>query len=154
MKDEPIPPEHHISRWCKASQVDGKVVSPVAFQLEDRDTDNALSVNWLEFLQQSDRSAEIAEIQCILSKKMKSVGKNSRIAVLNVGDSIRAVTDGLGGNLAISVLHNPARDKGGRWDDPSHSSIYGLTRDDDALAAAVALRDAIIELYPAACNAG
>lgn len=119
--------------------------------LEDKDTDDGLSVNWLEFLRQPSRPSEIVEIQRILSLKMKSVSRNSRIAVLNVGQAIAAVNEVLQGRLPITVRHDPASVEG-KWDDPSHSGIYGLMRGPivpDAQAAATALRDAISEVHPA-----
>ncbi len=119
-----------------------------AFMLEEKDQDDALSVNWLEFLRCADRVLEIAEIQRILALKMKKVSKNSRIAVLNVGQSLTAIDRFLNGKLNVTVLHNPASEEG-RWDDPSHSSIYGLTRNEDALTAATVLRDVITEMHPA-----
>lgn len=116
--------------------------------LEEKDSDNALSVNWLEFLRCADRTSEIAEIQQVLSLKMKKVSKNSRIAVLNVNRALTTVDECLNGKLKVTILHNPDRDEG-RWEDPSHSSLYGLTRNHDAQTAATALRDAITEVHPA-----
>lgn len=117
--------------------------------LEDKDTDDGLSVNWLEFLGKPSRPLEIAEIQRILSLKLKSVSRNSRIVVLNVGQAIAAVNKAVQGRLAIAVRHDPASFEG-KWDDPSHSCIYGLTRGPiapDAQNAATALRDAISEVH-------
>ncbi len=119
-----------------------------AFVLEEKDKDDALSVNWLEFLKCDDRVSEIAEIQQILAVKMNRVSKNSRIAVLNVAQSFAAIDRVLKGKLNITVLHSPTRVEG-RWDDPSHSSIYGLPRKEDRLTAATALRDVITEVHPA-----
>ena len=148
MKNDPIPPQDHISRWCKPSQIDNGIVGSSAFMLGTNDIDDALSVNWLEFFGYADRDREIAEIQHILSLKMIEIKKTSRIAVLNVGQSLDAIEKLLSGKLNVTVLHNPDREEG-RWEDPSHASIYGLTRDDDSQTAATALCDSIIDLYPA-----
>lgn len=149
MKGDPVPSQDHVTRWCKASHVDGAVIGVDAFLLEDKDTDNALSVNWLEFLKYIDRASEIAEIQRILSTKLKKVSKGSRIAVLNVGSVLEAVAEPLEGKCGVAVLHNPDRDEG-KWDDPSHSSVYGLPRGQDAQTAATAIRDTILEVHLAA----
>lgn len=122
-------------------------MSPLAFKLEDKDDDNALSVNWLESLKCPDRTSEIEEIRQVLSRTMREVRKNSRIAVLNVGQASAAV-ESLNEQLSIFVRHNPIHVEG--KEDPSHSSIYGLPRNDPDLVAATALRDAIIELHKAA----
>lgn len=148
MKGDSVPLQDHVTRWCKPSHVDGDVIGVDAFLLEEKDTDNALSVNWLEFLKCADRASEIAEIQKVLSSKLKKVSKNSRIAVLNVGGVLEAVDESSNGKLRVAVLHNPDKEEG-KWDDPSHSSIYGLTRDQDAQTAATALRDAIVEVHAA-----
>lgn len=140
-----------MSRWCKASQVDGDVIGFEAFLLQEKDTDDGLSVNWLEFLGCADRLSAIAEIQRVLASKLKSVSKNSRIAVLHVEQALGAVEELLDRRLKVAVVHTPARDEG-KWDDPSHSSVFGLTRDSDAGTAAVALRDAILEIYPAVAS--
>lgn len=144
-----IPPTDHVSRWCKASQVDGDVIGYEAFLLQEKDTDDGLSVNWLEFLQCPDRVSEIAEIQRVLASKMRSVSKNSRIAVLCVEHALNALDERLNGRLKITTVHNPVSEEG-VWDDPSHSSLFGLTRDSDADTAAVALRDVISEIHAAA----
>ena len=148
MKNDPIPHQDHVSRWCKPSQVDQGVVGITAFMLGEKDDDDALSVNWLEFLKRPDRTSEISEIQHILSLKMKKVSRNSRLAVLNVERILTSVDEYLKGKLQVTVLHNPDKDEG-RWEDPSHSSIYGLTRNDDAQIVATALRDAITEVHSA-----
>lgn len=129
--------------------MEGEVVGFGAFLFMEKDTDDGLSVNWLEFLGCQNRISEVSEIQRVLALKMKSVSKRSRIAVLNVDRSLMALDEYLAGRLKVTVLHNPASEEG-KWDDPSHSSIWGLTRDSDAETAAVALRDAILELHLAA----
>lgn len=128
--------------------MDQEVVGITAFVLEEKDKDDSLSVNWLEFLKCIDRVSEIAEIQRILAGKMNKVSKNSRIAVLNVAQSLAAIDRDLKGKSNVTVLHSPTRVEG-RWDDPSHSGIYGLPRKEDRLTAATALRDAITEVHPA-----
>lgn len=128
--------------------MDGDVVGFDAFLLKEKDTDDGLSVNWLEFFRCQNRTSEVAEIQQVLALKMRSVSKSSRIAVLNVDHALTSLDEYLAGRLKVMVLHNPASEEG-KWDDPSHSSIFGLTRDSDAETAAVALRDAILELHPA-----
>lgn len=119
--------------------------------LEEKDTDDALSVNWLEFLGGADRTAALAEVQQVLCMKLKKVSKNSRIVILNVSRALTAVDVCLNGKVKVAILHNPDRDEG-KWEDPSHSSVYGLTRSLDAITTATALRDAIIEVHPAVPN--
>ncbi|MCK4604205.1 MAG: hypothetical protein KAU41_05825, partial [Deltaproteobacteria bacterium] len=83
MKGDPLPDQDHISRYCSGIRIteDGRVTA-AAFQL--RTVDEYLSVNWLEFLGQPNREAEIKVIRGILDSKI-SLGAKAKIAVLNVG---------------------------------------------------------------------
>lgn len=148
MKGDSVPPADHISRLCGGSHIDPDTgsVGPGAFMLKPKDVDNALSVNWLEFLSLADRAAQIAEVQHVLAKKMKKIGPTSRLAVLNTGRAIEAISEATAVKLRISVVHDP-QSVPGLWDDPSHSGIHGLPLDDDSPA--VALAQCVVTLYSA-----
>lgn len=147
MKDDPLPPTDHITRWCPGSYCDPEMgdIAPGAFMLKDKDIDSALSVNWLEYFENLDRDLQINEVRLVLSQKMKSIGATSKLAVLNVGEAIKVVKEVSEGKL-ISILHNPDSSLS-QWDDPSHSSVFGLSLDDDEYAKALA--DSVIESYSA-----
>lgn len=84
MKDDPVPPSDHVSRYCPFTTIseDGRRVQAAAFMLGD--TNDYLSVNWLEFLNLSSRGEEIEEIRKILSTKLR-LGAKAKFAILNVG---------------------------------------------------------------------
>lgn len=86
MKDDPLPSSNHISRYCRFTAIseDGRRVEATAFLLGD--TDEYLSVNWLENLNLPSRDQEIEEIREILATKL-TLGKQAKIAVLNVGST-------------------------------------------------------------------
>ena len=84
MRDEPIPPDHHVSRYCRGgSLLNGEEVTGASFFL--RVDEEYVSVNWLEFLRLGDRDSEIEEVRRVLGTKM-DLGSTAKIAVLNVGD--------------------------------------------------------------------
>lgn len=148
MKDDPLPPNDHISRWCGGSHIDPETgsIGPGAFMLKPKDIDGAVSVNWLEFLDPSDREIQLRKVRAVfLSKRMK-LGSKAKFAVLNVGEAINNVKEETGAKIQPSILHSP-KELPGQWEDPSHSGIYGLPTDDDT--SAVALSNSVIEAYPA-----
>jgi len=138
MKDDPVPIHNHISRCCFASRCteEGQVTG-AAFQ--PRETDEYLSVNWLEYLQQTNRQEEIQEVRKILSLKL-TLTPNAKIAVLNVGDILDHVQAKTPDNRSLKVLHVPEEN------DPSHSGIYGFTFDDPIIADLIA--EVVQETHP------
>lgn len=138
MKGDPVPIENHISRYCSASRLteEGQVTG-TAFQL--RETDEYLSVNWLEFLQQANRQDEIQEVRRVLNSKL-TLTANAKIAVLNVGDILDHVQANTPDNRSLRVLHVPVEI------DPSHSGIYGFKYDDPMIADLIA--EVVQETYP------
>jgi hypothetical protein len=144
MKGDPVPIQNHISRCCFASKcTEGGQVTGAAFQL--RETEEYLSVNWLEYLQRTNRRDEIQEVRRVLNSKLKLTA-NAKIAVLNVGDILNHVCINSPDNRNLSVLHEPLEDDPVAKD-PSHSGIYGFKIDDPLIADLIA--DMVQETYPA-----
>ena len=83
MQGEHLPLRDHTARYCTGSRIaeNGKP-APAAFHL--RKGGSNLSVEWLEYLGQSERPDEIRAVIDILSKKLR-LGSSARIAVLGVG---------------------------------------------------------------------
>jgi hypothetical protein len=144
MKGDPVPIENHISRYCSASRLteEGQVTG-TAFQL--RETDEYLSVNWLEFLQQANRQDEIQEVRRVLNSKL-TLTANAKIAVLNVGDILNHVRIMSPDTRNLSVLHEPIEDDS-VVNDPSHSGIYGFRYDNHLIADLIV--EVVQETYPA-----
>jgi hypothetical protein len=120
----------NIARLCGGSHIreDG-TVSASAFKLRHGET--FLSVNWLEYLRLPDRAAEIVEVRRVLMSK-RTMGRTAKIAVLNVGEASRAITDHDKDLPQIAVLHMPETEAG-KPQDPSHAGIYGLAEDDNTI---------------------
>lgn len=134
MKDDPIPPEHNISRYCGGgSLLSNGEVSGASFML--REDEPYLSVNWLEHLNLSDRSAEIAEIRRVLATKL-TVGKTAKIAILKVGQVQGHVRRESPDQRALRILHRP--DEPPELPDPSHSGIFDMKLDDKLIADLIA----------------
>ena len=125
MKGDRIPDSHHIGRYCKPSTIADGQIQATAFML--RRDEESLSVNWLEFLNCTNREKEVVELRKIYSSKL-SVGARAKIAILNVGEVREKVLTESPDRRNLEVLHNPTED------DPSHSGIYNLREDDELIA--------------------
>jgi hypothetical protein len=130
VKGDPLPDQDHISRYCSGIRIteDGRVTA-AAFQL--RTVDEYLSVNWLEFLGQPNREAEIKVIRGILDSKI-SLGAKAKIAVLDVGKMRDYIRQNSPTELEVRVLHQPEPI------DPSHSGIFDVPHDDDFIPELIA----------------
>jgi len=125
MKGETIPDHNHISRFCRPMQAPEGQIQATAFML--RKDDDSLSVNWLEFLNCSSRESEITKIRTVYSETF-TVGARAKIAVLNVGKVRKKVLTESPDGRNLEVLHDPS------MNDPSHTGIYKLKKDDELIA--------------------
>jgi len=143
MTGDKIPDLHHISRLCQPKHVpDGQQIEASAFML--RSDESGLSVNWLEFLNCSNRDDEIDEIRKLYSLKFNRIGAKAKIAILNVGEVREKVKTETDDNRNLEVLHEPIKDDP---PDPSHSEIYNLKPDQEFIAELI--RETVQEDYPA-----
>ena len=128
MRNEPLPDEHHVARYCKPSSVEDGLPSAEAFTLK-RD-EEYLSVNWLEYFNAPDISAAVERVREAFRNKRYQVRRNAGFAVLNVETAKHAVHNATEATPAIK--HLPARN------DPSHSGIFVGTADNFAIAVQLA----------------
>jgi hypothetical protein len=139
MKGQAIPDSDHVGRYCKASTVENGEISAAAFMM--RETEEYLSVNWLEVLKSPSRASQIRDLQELYTKKLK-VGATARIAILNVGTLQSKVERESPDSRLLRVLHEPEEP-----DDPSHAGIYEIPHDDEIIAELIA--QVVLEKYPA-----
>jgi hypothetical protein len=139
MKGQAIPDSDHVGRYCKASTVENGEISAAAFMM--RETEEYLSVNWLEVLKSPSRASQIRDLQELYTKKLK-VGATARIAILNVGTLRGKVERESPNSRLLRVLHEPEEP-----DDPSHAGIYEIPHDDEIIAELIA--QVVLEKYPA-----
>lgn len=125
MRGDKIPDTDHIVRFCKPMQAPEGQIQATAFML--RPVDKYLSVNWLEYLNCSNRDHEINEIRNVYSEKL-NVGARAKIAVLNVGEIRKKVLTESPDGRNLEVLYDPL------INDLSHSGIYNLKQDDELIA--------------------
>lgn len=142
MNGDKIADENHIARLCMPKSVtdDGQIEAS-AFILKANE--ESLSVNWLEYLNCSDRSSEIAKLRGIYSSKLNRVGLRAKIAVLNVGEVRERVLAESPDARNLKVLHEPIKD------DISHSGIHGLRPDNELIAELIRKTVRERETYPA-----
>ena len=139
MKEDTVPDQDHISRYCSATKcTETGEVTGAAFML--RVDEDFLSVNWMEFLNLADQQAEIEEVRRVLGSKL-ILGLQARIAVLNVGETVRYVKENSLDNKQLKVLHEPEED------DPSHSGIHGYGHENSLIADLIA--EKVRQTYPA-----
>ncbi len=143
MKDEPIPPDHHVSRYCGGGSLSkyGEVTGPSFFLKDDEEY---LSVNWLELLKLGDRNSEIEEVRRVLGTKL-GVGSTAKIAVLNVGDTQDHVRQNSQDHRDLRILHRP--DEPPDKPDLSHSGIFDTKEDEQLIAELIA--EKVLETYAA-----
>ena len=129
MKGDKIPDQDHIARLCMPRTVteDGHIQAAAFFLKDDEE---GLSVNWLEFLDCSNREDEINELRDVYSAKL-TVGAKAKIIVLNVGQICKKVLMYNPNRRKIKILHAPECDP---VPDPSHSEIYNLRPDYEIIA--------------------
>ena len=139
MKGQAIPDSDHVGRYCKASTVENGEISATAFMM--RETEEYLSVNWLEELKRPSRASQIRDLQEVYNKKLK-VGARARIAILNVGTLRSKVQRESPDSRLLRVLHEPDEP-----DDPSHAGIYEILHDDEMIAELIA--QVVLENHPA-----
>ena len=141
MKGDQIPDPDHIARFCRPLQVADEQIQATAFML--RANEESLSVNWLEYLNCSNRDHEINEIRNVYAAKL-NIGARAKIAVLNVGEVREKILTESLDRRKIEVLHDPIEDD---VYDPSHSGIFNLKQDDELIAELIL--ETVHEAYPA-----
>lgn len=134
MKNDHLPFDNHISRYCKPKTLSEEKPTGASFML--RENEQHLSVNWLEHNGMPSREEQIAHIRKSINLQLAKTGK---LAVLNVGSMLEYVKSN-SDNSSISVLHEPLPD------DESHSGVFGYSHEDDLIADLIA--DKVLETYP------
>jgi hypothetical protein len=130
---------HHFFRHIKKSWTDGDFIEPAAFRLREENGgfEKGLSVNWLEYFQQPTPQDAIAPLRDILIRKGRTIGGESKFALLNVG----AVKNAAAQYIPIAIVLDEEDN------DPSHSLVKGYEAYNDLVAEELA--KVIINTFPA-----
>ena len=142
VRDDIIPDEDHVARYCKTTQIDDGEIQASAFIL--RNEKEGLSVNWLELLNCTSREDEITRIRDIYYSTFLKIGAGAKIALLNVGETRNNVRDETTDNRNLDMIHYPFID-----DDvnDSHSEIRNMRPDKELIAELIA--ETVLETFPA-----
>lgn len=146
MKGDDLPADDHIVRYIKPSMIleDG-TPDGVAFCLRvSRQDEMGLSVNWLEAFALP-KTQQLSEVRRLFRL---SVRRNGRFAELEVGTTLRTVSEEL---TTLRFLHDPLEATDGFGADPSHAEIVGLPSGDSDEAALVGdlIAECVVDMHPA-----
>lgn len=130
---------HHFFRHIGASRIDGDFIDPSAFWLREEggQSEEGLSVNWLEYFKKSAPQDAIAPLRNILINKGRTVRRSSKFALLNVG----AAKDAAARYTSVAIVLDEEEN------DPSHSLVKGYEAYNKQVAEELA--KVIIDAYPA-----
>jgi hypothetical protein len=130
LKGDIIPDTNHVSRYCKSSSINKGKPEASAFIL--RESENELSVNWLECLNCENRDFEIVKMREIYNQYI-SLGAKAKIVALNVGKIRTNVKSSkLLNNRDISVTHDPYTVNG--IVDETHSLVHNMRPENELIA--------------------
>jgi hypothetical protein len=119
--------------------MDGEFVDPSAFRLAEKSgrLEPGLSVNWVEYFQKTKPNEAVGPLRETLLAKGRTVGRNSRFALLNVGEAKRAAA--MYAAVSIATDDDPQ--------DPSHAQISRYEAYNDEVAEELA--KVVITTFPA-----
>jgi hypothetical protein len=128
MKDDPIPPDHHVLRHCRQRDLkeeNGVIrgVFPHAFEPDD----DGISVTWMEYFGGSPAEQLVAARAAM--DRGRKLRVSNRLAKLNVG-AILAASNAI--KRTLSVIHDPIEQPLEK-ENLGHSLIQGIGNDDDDL---------------------
>ena len=110
-----------------------------------RDSEDYLSVNWLEYFAVGSRDREIERVRDVLRAKLKLVPAG-RVVVLNVGEATNAVYEHVKHLVRIEHLPEDA--------DPSHAGILDYPSDEKAVAIVLQFLIGLDDVYAAVPQVG
>ena len=137
MQDDPIPGEHHVTRYCSPVRVDDG--APMASAFELRTDEQFLSVNWLECWGDAPVTEALEWVRHEVGRGLQ-LREGGVFAILNVDDVKVAVTRITG--AAPRVTHQPTPIM------QSHAGVFdfGVQHRDVAVELAVLAKTSRIEL--------
>ena len=109
---------HHFFRHIKKTWMHDEFIEPAAFRLRTLDNgqlEHGLSINWVEFFQRPTPKEAVRPLRDLLQKKGRTVGGESRFALLKVRGAKAAAARFT--NIQIVTDEEP--------DDLSHALVKG-----------------------------
>lgn len=146
MKGDDLPADDHVVRYVKPSMIleDGTPDGSDFRLRASRPDETGLSVNWLEAFELP-KTHQLREVRRLFRL---SVGHNGRFAELDVGKTLRTVSEEL---ITVRMRHDPLKAADGFDADPSHAQIVGLPPGDSDEAALVGdlIAECVVDMHPA-----
>ena len=139
MKDDPIPDNDHVARYCSPMRVEDDL--PLATAFEINLGHDYLSVNWLEYWGPQDVAVAL---ECVREEFDLERKRDGRFAVLDVARAKGAVERKIQGSS--SVTHQPTKAM------DSHAGIFGFTQSDFDVAVELANEVRPEDVFPAIIN--
>ena len=140
MGNREIPALDYIARFCKP-RVLTEEGEPTGEAFRLRSNEEALSVNWLELLNE-DLHEAVQGLREVFKAKFDRVPTKAKFAISNVGETLDFVEDETG--RLLRVLHEP------KEKDNSHSGIHNLpANEEDAMLVGALIAEKVIETYTA-----
>ena len=107
-----------------------------------RETDDFLSVNWLEITGEADRQGQLEKVRAHLAANGLTLRASGRFAILHLGSAFAHVRTTAEDARQLAAHYEPDLPN-----DPSHSGIYGYDHSDQLIADLLA--ECVIECHPA-----
>lgn len=144
MKDDPVPDDHHVSRYCSPVRVAENEDRPLPTAFQLRNGEEYVSVDWLEFHDIPDRAAQLDRVQQLFEEQRHfTLSPNGLFAVLEAGESKDAVREQTPDDRALEITHQPDPD----IEMDSHSGIFNVNHNPaSALMIATILSETVEEV--------
>jgi len=118
---------HHFFRHIGKARIDGEFIDPSAFRLKSEaegKLEEGLSINWVEYFGKPTPEEAVTPVIKALRKKGRTIGGESRFALLNVGAAKAAAAK----FAAVQIVTDPEPN------DPSHALVKGQHAYNDQIA--------------------
>ena len=146
MRGDDLPAADHVVRYVKPSMIleDGTPDGSDFRLRAARPDETGLSVNWLEAFEPP-KTQQLSEVRRLFRL---SVRRNGRFAELDVGTTLRTVSEKL---TTLRMLHDPLEATAEFDADPSHAQIVGLPPGDSDEAALIGdlIAECVVGMHPA-----
>jgi hypothetical protein len=148
MAGELIARDQHVVRHCASKHVfDDGSVSSASFELRRKDglpVEPYVSVGWLEVYAKGDRLTQIHAYRKTIHPNIRTIKKNDKLAVLNVGQTVDRVRANTTDERILNFRHYPSEVAGKV--DPGHAGIHGTATDETRITEL--LVESVVDTYP------
>ena len=145
MIGDDLPGDNRVVHYVRPDYYSDGIISKEAFQL--RETENGLSVNWLEWFEGLTRSEQLDQVRRLIRLK---IAKTGQFAELEVDETIQCLKEK---RDKVRFVHKPLDATDEFEADGSHSEIEGLPPREEAeqssLIGAMIAQHCVKALYPA-----